>query len=713
VSQNENTPQDIAQEDAATTPEAPEAKPYVARHSRPGKGRHSRSARMAAPDDAAFVEQGEKGEQAAPEPPMGEATPTAPEPAPADPSATVMVSPAQMAAEAAPTSTGPAADATVVVPAGAMAAEAAPDALPEELPFSDVLDTTAAPDAFPEGDGLLVDAEDPLGIATPATPVAVAAAVAPATTALPRRSLDDLPSVDETVARPMGTVSQLDQYGYTQTPQRPDVTMTPDDLGVMSASDFQRKGPSAGKVAGIIICVLFALLVATYLGGVWFFKSHYLPKTTINGDDVSFEDTSYAADLLESALDGYQIHVTGDNLDTTITAEQANMEIDGEALAKAAHAKQNPWLWPLELTRSHRLSQDVTATVDADALTSLLTEPVNTANGSAAQPKDAYVTYNEETSRYEIVPEEYGTAIVLEQAVDEVSERMEQLKDDAALDASSLSSPEVTQDDEKLNKQVETANTILSASIRLKLGDATVKTIDASTLKQYITFADDGTASLDEEAMLEWGKGDLSQELDTVGTERTYTRPDGKEITVSGGTYGWNINSAELIPQVITAAEAGEDTTIDIPCKSSASTWTSQSGADWGKRWVDVDLSEQHAYFYDNGTLIWESDIVSGDPTEDHDTPTGVYYVNNKTNDETLRGPKDEETGEYEWESEVTYWMPFIDNTVGLHDASWRSSFGGTIYQGYGSHGCINLPSDKAKTLFDLIEVGDVVITHN
>ena len=57
--------------------------------------------------------------------------------------------------------------------------------------------------------------------------------------------------------------------------------------------------------------------------------------------------------------------------------------------------------------------------------------------------------------------------------------------------------------------------------------------------------------------------------------------------------------------------------------------------------------------------------------------------------------------------------MPFIGNSWALHDASWRSRFGGDIYQYAGSHGCVNLPGDKAKELFGLCKVGDVVVVHN
>ena len=56
--------------------------------------------------------------------------------------------------------------------------------------------------------------------------------------------------------------------------------------------------------------------------------------------------------------------------------------------------------------------------------------------------------------------------------------------------------------------------------------------------------------------------------------------------------------------------------------------------------------------------------------------------------------------------------MPFIDNLWAFHDASWRGNFGGTIYQYAGSHGCINLPSDKAADLYSATQIGDVVVVH-
>jgi lipoprotein-anchoring transpeptidase ErfK/SrfK len=52
------------------------------------------------------------------------------------------------------------------------------------------------------------------------------------------------------------------------------------------------------------------------------------------------------------------------------------------------------------------------------------------------------------------------------------------------------------------------------------------------------------------------------------------------------------------------------------------------------------------------------------------------------------------------------------DAAIGLHDANWRSSFGGDIYLTNGSHGCVNLPHDAACQLFDMVGIGTTVVVH-
>ena len=91
--------------------------------------------------------------------------------------------------------------------------------------------------------------------------------------------------------------------------------------------------------------------------------------------------------------------------------------------------------------------------------------------------------------------------------------------------------------------------------------------------------------------------------------------------------------------------------------------------------------------------------------------PDGIYSLTYKEKDRILRGKK-LDNGKYEYETPVSYWMPF-NGGIGFHDANWRSKFGGAIYQTSGSHGCVNLPPAKAAALYDLVYTGIPVICYN
>ncbi len=204
-----------------------------------------------------------------------------------------------------------------------------------------------------------------------------------------------------------------------------------------------------------------------------------------------------------------------------------------------------------------------------------------------------------------------------------------------------------------------------------------------------------------------------------MSTTRNYTTPDGSSYTVSGGTYGWNIDGASLADSISSAIESGSAGTIEIPMKQTASVW-SPGAADWGSRWIDINLTTQHAKLYDNGSVTWESDIVSGNSAKGYDTPTGVYSIDSYMTSTASSGsrvklisPEVDAEGNPTYTSYVDYWIPFIGNLVALHDATWRSSFGGTIYQTNGSHGCVNLPASAAASLYSLVKVGDVVVVHD
>ncbi len=122
-----------------------------------------------------------------------------------------------------------------------------------------------------------------------------------------------------------------------------------------------------------------------------------------------------------------------------------------------------------------------------------------------------------------------------------------------------------------------------------------------------------------------------------------------------------------------------------------------------GDTYIDIDIDNQKVVYYENGYALVEAECVTGNVSRNNSTPKGNYQITSKVNGKYLNGPT--------WHVWVDYWMPF-NGAIGLHDASWRSNFGGNIYKTGGSHGCVNIPKDVAAYIFERVSVGTTVIVR-
>ena len=121
--------------------------------------------------------------------------------------------------------------------------------------------------------------------------------------------------------------------------------------------------------------------------------------------------------------------------------------------------------------------------------------------------------------------------------------------------------------------------------------------------------------------------------------------------------------------------------------------------------YVEVSIGAQHLWFYKDYQLLYETDVVTGCIAKNTPTQTGIFPIAYKESPATLI-PSNETNG-----TPVKYWMPFYDGQ-GLHDANWRSAFGGNIYQTSGSHGCVNMPYPAAEFIFNNADTGTPVVLY-
>ena len=120
--------------------------------------------------------------------------------------------------------------------------------------------------------------------------------------------------------------------------------------------------------------------------------------------------------------------------------------------------------------------------------------------------------------------------------------------------------------------------------------------------------------------------------------------------------------------------------------------------------YIFISIKEQKLWYYKNGKLSLSTSIVSGRKGV-WDTLTGKFRIRDKVAGTYLVGA--------DYRCWVDYWMLFdYASQSGLHDATWLSEFGGDIYKTRGSHGCVNMPYNKAKQLFNSVSIGTLVLIY-
>ena len=489
-------------------------------------------------------------------------------------------------------------------------------------------------------------------------------------------------------------------------PQPAPVSPTPHMPASMQAPKQKSKAPK-------IVAIILAVLVAIYVVGIIVFSNIFYPNTTFAGKDISLQGSSAMATIANGLADSYELDVSGDGLDFTLTSQQVDLQVDGNAEAKKALEANKAWQWPVQVFLHHDESTVLDNDYDKDKVAQLVTEQVDAYNKTATDPVNATIAYDDSADSFQVVVEKAGTKIDADAAVAAIDTALGGMLAQTSLSNDQLVQPTVLSTEPGLASAAEQANGFLGADVELVLGSTAIHAgeVGSDQISQFVTLGDDFTATLDKSAIASW-VSDFADTVNTVGTTRQYQSVNDGVISVSGGTYGWKVDENQLTSDLEDAINNHTQGQLKVATTSEGYTWKGVGQPDWGAH-AEVDISDQHAWFFDaDGNLLWESDIVSGKPG--HDTTRGIFRVFKKESPGTLTGKTDPATGKPEYVTQVQYWMQFTTDGIGFHDASWQAAFGGTRYlQGYGSHGCCNLPPAKAAALYDIIQVGNAVIVHD
>ena len=463
---------------------------------------------------------------------------------------------------------------------------------------------------------------------------------------------------------------------------------------------------SMGKKPWIIAGSIIGALVVIYLGIAAFFMSHFLVNTSINGKDFSGKTVADVEEYLKEQVADYELTILEqNNVSDVITGSEISLAYKENSRVQDALENQRQLLWLISLFSE----SDTDITIEVEYDDAALEENIQNLQAVTAEQVDPVAAHPEyDGNSFVVAEEQYGTTVDMETLTAKIKEHITEFDTTLdMMDEECYVMPAYTSDSPEVQAACDEMNKYLKASITYPMDENVV--VDKDLISEWVTYDDDMKVAFNEDAVREWMR-EFGKKYDTLGTTRTITTPTGKTAEVSGGTYGWSVDEETETKNLINSIKNGEVAERAPAYKQTAA---SHGAQDWGSTYIEVDIAAQHMWYIVDGAVGMESDVVTGLPADGRDTPTGVYSILYTERDSTLKGETDPETGKPSYETPVAFWMPFTWQGHGFHDATWQSSFGGSRYQTNGSHGCVNMPYDKAEQLFNMISAGTPVIVHN
>ena len=319
---------------------------------------------------------------------------------------------------------------------------------------------------------------------------------------------------------------------------------------------------------------------------------------------------------------------------------------------------------------------EIEESYDYDAISDYLSEK----NKSMVSSLNASISYNDINNEYEIIKEIQGTVLDVDKYIDD-------FKIDKSISFSDYYiKPTVSENDllDEYQDYLDYKNWKIIYSNGAELNIPNDKIFyDGIVFSVDDSFIDD----IIDEILIDYN---------TVGKNISFHTTEDGEIDVKNITWGNTVDfdkEKSYIKNLLNHTKSEYDRTPIYETQRD----------DIGDTYIEVNKDKQHIWVYIDEELWGESDCVTGNLTN-HDTPVGVYYISECINGKYLTGP-----GYKTW---VNKWMRLTNSGIGLHDASWRKSFGGNIYKKDGSHGCVNLPKKFAYDLYDISYVGMPVIIY-
>lgn len=514
------------------------------------------------------------------------------------------------------------------------------------------------------------------------------------------------------------------------------------------------------RTLGILIAVGVCIIAALAIILVSLLRSNgvlsapgktFLQGTTVNGIDVSGMDAEEAAAVLSQRAEDYSFTLKLGEKSYTATGKELKLQYNQTTDLQSLLDTQKEDRQQLTFTLDDAYAVDVTGFIggieqeynDQLAQTQAQTEalaapaeqetqtaeeeaaaPEETAEGEAAEgeeavqeetpvdpnaPQNAYLQYDAAGASFVIVPDQPGKKVDWQKVTDQVQTAVLALEPELTLAMDDLvEQAEVTTEDPKLQAALAEANSYLDLQLTYTFtpdgGETTSETLSRDVLGSlYYVNPEDYTIQVDEEILGNYVNS-LVETHSAADKTTKFKTTGGSYININVTEEGQSVDGVALYNDLLECLKNKTGGTRTAPYTAV----TDSSEGYWGGNYVEIDLTSQHLWLYRNGECIVSCGVVSGCVANNTRTPTGNFTIFAKNTDRYLNGTNVDGSRYRSW---VSYFMPFSGG-CGIHDATWRSSFGGDQYLYNGSHGCVGVSLSNAKTIYNNVSVGTHVVVY-
>lgn len=445
------------------------------------------------------------------------------------------------------------------------------------------------------------------------------------------------------------------------------------------------------------VCIFIPVFIlAIYLGGVLFFSNHFSWNTSLNGVDVSFMTAAQAQQAIEAMIQNYQLEIRERDGETEyIKGTDIDLEFQLLQTISDVLKQQNVFLWFLPDMQPRAAVIETEVSYDLSKLYQQIHALDCMQKENMIQPVEPQIV---KQSGVFIVKEGIEGRKPLGVSVQTtIRNGITNLVAYVDLEANDCyATLQYDAADPVVLEALDYMNQIKDIRVTYQFEEET-EILKGEDIQDWILLSKDYEVSIDRKAVEEYIEY-LKETYEIKGQVIQFHTSYKQTVEVRSYIPSNELNTTVETDQLIEAIESLSD--------SGKKTWvrTALDMASVGDTYIEINLTSQHLYCYKDGIMILETDIVSGKPSTGCATPPGVYRIRSKSSPAILVG----ET----YRTPVSYWMPF-NRGIGLHDATWQSAYGGSRYITHGSHGCINLPLDVAKFIYENYEAGDCVVLYH